>query len=242
VAVKIRVQKYLSEKGIVSRRKAEQWITAGYIFINGEKVTTLGTRLDPEKDRLTIDPRATAATQYHYFLFNKPEGIVTVNPAPGEKAIKDIVDLPADVVPVGRLDKDSSGLILLTNDGVAARRIMAPLFAHEKEYEVIFYGPVTDAALNQIAKGMVLFGKKTRPVRIKKVGPDRVYMTLTEGKNRQIRRMGEKVGFPVKALTRVRLLNFTIDDIPQSSLHELHGKELEELYRILKLDRVQTPR
>ncbi len=230
----IRIQKYLSEKGITSRRNAESWIASGFISVNGTVVTEPGTRIDPDKDTVTIAPEALKE-ELHYYLFNKPKGIVTVNPHPGEQAIGDIVELPNSVVPVGRLDKDSSGLILLTNDGVVARRIMDPAFEHEKEYEVLFHTKITDEALEQISQGMVILGERTRPVLVTRLGPARARMVLTEGKNRQIRRMCDKVGFPVKELKRVRLLSFHDTGLIPGKLKELKPDEVQELYRTLEL-------
>jgi len=233
----IRIQKYLSDRGVCSRRKAEEWIKSGYIKINGSTIDVPGTRFDPASDVLEIDPRATENENLLYFLFNKPRGIVTVNAQEGELEIKNIVHLPEGVFTVGRLDKDSSGLIFLTNDGVAARRIMEPRFDHEKEYEVSFFTEIPDETLKKLSSGLHLFGKKTRPIKIKRMGSYRIRMVLTEGKNRQIRRLCSGLGYPVKKLKRVRILNFELGNLPLGKLKKLSGPDVIKLYKALGLDR-----
>jgi pseudouridine synthase len=236
----IRIQKYLSEMGIASRRKSEEWIELGLVFLNGKVVDEPGVRFDPNRDKLTLDPAIRQTEEYYYYLYNKPAGIVTVNAQPGEVDISDALKLPKGVVPVGRLDKDSSGLIMLTNDGVVARRLMEPAFDHEKEYEVSFAEPFTDEAAREIEKGMFLFGKKTKPIRIKRLGRFVVRMILREGKNRQIRRMCEKAGFRVKKLKRVRILNFVLGDLPKGRFRLLSKHEIKNLYSYLGLDENRT--
>lgn len=233
----VRIQKYLSDRGITSRRKAEVWLKAGFISVNGQKVTVLGTKVNPSRDEVTIDPAAYRRAPHQYFLFNKPKGIVTVNAERGEKEIRHIVRLPRGVTPVGRLDKDTTGLILLTDDGVAARRIMDPDFGHEKEYEVTFYDAITEDALRRLSQGMVLFGERTKPIKITRIDQTKVRMILQEGRNRQIRRMAYKVGFPVKDLKRVRLLCFEIGDMPEGRLMPLTKEEVQVLYEELKMDK-----
>ncbi|MFH1630726.1 MAG: pseudouridine synthase [Candidatus Aenigmatarchaeota archaeon] len=233
----IRIQKYLSDKGIVSRRKAEKWIAAGYVYLNGEKVTVPGTRFDPRKDNITIDPKATESQNLVYFLFNKPRGIVTVNAQKGETEIKDIVKIPKDVVTVGRLDKDSSGLILLTNDGVVARRVMESQFNHEKEYEVRFTKEIPDSALNMICRRQCMFGEKLKPVKISRLSKFSIRIILQEGKNRQVRRLCEGAGFPVKKLKRVRILDLVLGDMKPGELRQLSEKEVEHLRKILKIEK-----
>ena len=228
----LRIQKYFSDKGIASRRKTEEWISKGYIYLNGEKVTEPGTRLDPTRDKVTLDPKAKEEVR-QYFLFNKPLGIVSVNAQAGEREIKDIVRLPPGVVPVGRLDKDSTGLIMLTNDGVVARRLMEPKFEHEKEYEVSFFKPITDEALEKLSSGLFLFGEKTKNVKIKRLGAYRIRMILKEGKNRQIRRLCEQVGYPARRLIRVRIAGFELNNMKLGQIKQLSKKEIGLLYKML---------
>ena len=188
------------------------------------------------QDVLTLDPR-TKTTAKYYFIFNKPLGIVTVNAQKGEKEIRDIVRLPAGVVTVGRLDKDTGGLIFLTNDGVVARRIMDPAFYHEKEYAVTLYKPISAEALRRLERGVFILGQKTRPAQTRRLSGYKFTLTLTEGRNRQVRRMCESVGCPVRTLIRCRLLNFTLGQLQPGQLKELNKKEQAELFRLLKITR-----
>jgi pseudouridine synthase len=187
-------------------------------------------------DTLKIDKKAHEKPKY-YFLFNKPLGIVTVNAQKGEREIKDIVKLPKGVVPVGRLDKDTGGLIFLTNDGVVARRIMDPAFYHEKEYEVTLYKPVSDKALLTLEHGVYILGQKTRPAKTKRLSGYKFLLIITEGKNRQVRRMCESIGCPVKLLLRKRILNFQLGQLKAGQLKELSNNEKIALFKILGLDR-----
>ncbi len=231
----VRIQKYLSEQGIASRRQAEAWINDGYIKLNGELVTEPGVKFIPGKDKLEIDERVKKQKKY-YYLYHKPRGIVTVNAQVGEKEIKDLIQLPQGVVPVGRLDKDSSGLIILTNDGVVARRLMEPSFEHEKEYLVRLDRPFGEEALREMRSGLYLFGEKTKPMTLKRLGPDRLSMILREGKNRQIRRLWLQVGFTVKELSRVRIVNLELDKLLTGQYRALREAEIKQLYKALKLN------
>ncbi|MGL4369991.1 MAG: pseudouridine synthase [Spirochaetota bacterium] len=233
----VRIQKYLSDKGIASRRKSEEWILQGMISLNGDIVTELGTKFDPRKDTLSLDPSIRETENYSYFLYHKPAGIVTVNAQPGEYEIKDVIKLPQGVTPVGRLDKDTSGLIFLTNDGVAARRIMDPSFEHEKEYEVSFFSPFTEEAAKKMEKGIFIHGSKTRPATVKRLGKYRVRIILTEGKNRQVRRLCEEAGYRVKKLKRVRVLDFLLDELPKGRIRQLKKAEILRLYSALGIDK-----
>ena len=233
----VRIQKYLSDQGIASRRKSEEWIAQGLVYLNGQKVTEPGTRFDPAKDCLTLDPSIAEAQDYVYFLYHKPVGIVTVNAQEGEHEIRDVIRLPKGVVPVGRLDKDTSGLIFLTNDGVVARRIMDPAFDHEKEYEVGFFIPFTDDAAKRIEKGMYLRGERTKPVTVIKAGEFKARLILREGKNRQVRRLCEQNGYRVKKLKRVRVLNFLLGDMKPGEIKQLNRHEIKKLFAAIRLDR-----
>ncbi|MDR1453457.1 MAG: rRNA pseudouridine synthase [Candidatus Margulisbacteria bacterium] len=232
----IRIQRYLSEQGLASRREAAAWITAGYILLNGQKVTDTGAKMVLGADTLKIDKKARETPKY-YFLFNKPLGIVTVNAQKGEREIRDIVKLPKGVVPVGRLDKDTGGLIFLTNDGVTARRIMDPAFYHEKEYEVNLYRPITDKALLNLEQGVYILGQKTRPAKTKRLGGYKFLLAITEGKNRQVRRMCEAVGCPVRLLLRKRILNFQLGTLKPGCLKELSAGEKSLLLKTLGIAR-----
>ena len=232
----IRIQRYLSQEGLASRREAAEWISLGYISLNGKTVTDTGARMIFGVDTLKIDKKARDIRKY-YFLFNKPLGIVTVNAQKGEKEIKNIVKLPAGVVPVGRLDKDTGGLIFLTNDGVVARHIMDPAFSHEKEYEVTLYKPISDESLLNLERGVMILGQKTRPARTKRLGGYKFLLAITEGKNRQVRRMCEAVGCPIRLLLRKRILNFNLGNLKPGQLKELNSGEKSLLFKTLGLER-----
>ncbi len=216
MAFKIRLQKYCSEKGLASRRKAEEYIQKGWIKVNGEVVRELGVKVDPQKDKIELIPEAKEETKkFIYLLLNKPVGYVTNLPKKGEKEAKEL--LPASVRDilhaVGRLDKDSEGLILFTNDGVAAHRLTSPKFDHEKEYEVTVDRKIAEKAIKQYQKGIVILGMRTKPVKIFHLQGNRYSFILREGKNRQIRRMLNNLGYKVLKLKRVRIADYKLGDM-----------------------------
>jgi len=212
----IRLQKYCSEKGLASRRKAEEYIQKGWIKVNGEVVRELGIKIDPEKDKVELVPQAEKEKQsFKYVLLNKPVGYVTNLPKKGEKEAKDLLP-PEDrkiVHAVGRLDKDSEGLLLFTNDGVLAHRLSSPKFEHEKEYEVTVDRKIADRAIKQYAKGITIGGLKTKPVIVSHLKGTTYRFILTEGKNRQIRRMLNNLGYKILKLKRLRIANYELRDL-----------------------------
>src|SRR3989338_6052118 len=207
-----RLQKILSARGIASRRKAEEYILAGLVKVNG-KVAILGQKADPEKDTVEVDGKVVEARkELLYYVMQKPVGVVTENVA-GKKgvmpSVRDLLPkaLQGKLFPVGRLDKDSSGLLLFTNDGVLAYRLTHPKFDHEKEYEVETEQPIPNGALRKLAEGdLKIFGEKTKPATVRRLSPTKFRIAITEGRNRQIRRMCQKVGSPVKTLRRIRIV------------------------------------
>jgi len=232
--VEERLQKILSVRGICSRRKAEEYILQGLVTVNGE-VAILGQKADPEKDTVEVDGKVLEARKYLlYYLFNKPVGIVTTNAnMEGQKTVKDLLpkELQGKVFPVGRLDKETSGLLLLTNDGVLAYRLTHPKFDHEKEYEVTVNDKIHDGALQKLKKGMTISGEKTKPAKVKRVSNRVFNFTITEGKNRQIRRMCQKVGSPVVALKRIRIETIVDNELPEGGLRELTEKERSDILK-----------
>jgi len=222
----MRLQKFLSQAGVCSRRHGEQYILAGRIAVNGRVVAELGTKVDPVQDRVEVDGRPVQLTQtLIYIALNKPRGYVTSCRQPDEKLVVDLVDIPQRVYPVGRLDKDSSGLLLLTNDGRLHHRLSHPSFDHEKEYIVAVDRPIADGALSRMARGMPILGAPTRPAAVKRLTPNRFRITLQEGRNRQIRRMVRKVGHRVTRLQRVRIANITLGRLAPGSWRHLTAKE-----------------
>ena len=228
----MRLQKYLSEHGICSRRRAEEHILAGRVRVNGEVVTVLGTKVDPEKDLVEYDQEVVETPQkLRYIILNKPYGIVTSCLQKGEVTIKDLVEVKERLFPVGRLDKDSTGLVLMTNDGTLAYRLMHPKFLHEKEYVVDTEDPVTEGMLEKIAKGVKIEGVQTAPCKVTKIGPRRFRIVLKEGRNRQIRKMVSKVGTEVVKLERIRIENVRLGSLPQGAWRELNFEEEYELFQ-----------
>ena len=230
----MRLQKYLSSAGFCSRRKGEEYIKAGVVKVNGTVVTELGTKVDPENDRIEVNQTPIQADQNRvYIALNKPKDYVTSCDHPGEKIVLDLVDIPQRIYPVGRLDKDSTGLLLLTNDGRLHHRLSHPSFDHEKEYEVTVRSHISDGALTSLEKGMPMMGTRTRPAKIKRLSSNRFRIVLKEGKNRQIRRMVRKVGRRVTGLKRIRISNIKLGRLSQGSWRHLAEKEKRGLLKTL---------
>lgn len=227
-----RIQKILSARGICSRRTAEEYIKAGLVKVNGVPAT-LGQKADPETDLVEVDGKVIEARkELLYYLLNKPVGVVTTNATSDtQKTVSDLLpkELRGKIFPVGRLDKDTSGLLLLTNDGVLAYRLTHPKFDHEKEYEVRTTDPVTEGQLMKLKQGLMIDGSKTKPAKVLRVAPDKFRITLTEGRNRQIRRMCQKVGAPLRDLTRMRIMTLTDEKLRPGALRALTSPEIQEL-------------
>lgn len=231
----MRLQKFLSAAGVCSRRKGEEYITAGRVAVNGRIVTELGTRIDPEMDLVQVDGKQVESSQPHvYIALHKPQGYVTSCRHPGEKIVIDLVDIPQRIYPIGRLDKDSTGLLLLTNDGRLHHRLSHPSFDHEKEYEVTTAQTITDGALRKLAEGLPLMGTKTRPAKIRRLSDQKFRIVLKEGRNRQIRRMVRKVGGQVARLKRIRVGNVKLGRLAPGSWRYL--TQAEELHLLTSLN------
>ena len=231
MASPIRIQKYLSELDMCSRREAERWLIAGRIRINGKIVTELGTMIDPDRDQLSIETPEKATPVYKYIAFHKPVGIVSNLPTKGERDIRNL--LPAEyskLHTIGRLDKDSEGLILLTDDGVFAKHALAA--QHEREYVVTVSGEFTGGMAERIEEGVTIFGKKTKRSMIEMLESNRFIIRMNEGKNRQIRRMITKLGLAVIRLIRVRY-----GQIPLSHLEPGHYRNLAQY----EIDGIRNP-
>lgn len=226
----MRLQKFLSAAGVCSRRKGEVYIAAGRVRVNGETVTQLGVKVDADVDHVEVDGEpATFDKKLIYIALNKPEGYITSCDHSGEKIVLDLIDIPERIYPVGRLDKDSSGLLLLTNDGRIHHKLSHPSFDHEKEYDVTVAKPISEGALQKMSKGMPLMGSKTRPARIKRLSSQKFRIILQEGRNRQIRRMVSKVGSQVVDLKRRRIANIQLKKLPPGKWRYLTQTELDQL-------------
>ncbi|MFK7780257.1 MAG: pseudouridine synthase [Candidatus Gracilibacteria bacterium] len=230
---KIRIQKYMSQAGICSRRKAEEYIKRGLIKVNGQ-VAKIGESICPETDRVELlDKAIEEQKNFVYYKLNKPRGIETTCAQHNQKNIIDIMDIKERVFPVGRLDKETTGLILMTNDGRLANFLMHPRYEHSKEYIVDTFGPIDDKQLESMEKGLFILGSYTKEAPIKRLASGKFSITLTEGRNRQIRRMVEKVGSGVKKLKRVRIENIELGKLDYGQYKHLTKGELKELFNKL---------
>ena len=227
----IRLQTYIAHAGICSRRKAEHHILNGRVAVNGEVVTRLGTQIDPAVDRVEVDGRPVVqdAEPPVYIMINKPAGYITSCRHGSRRIVMDLVDVPKRVFPVGRLDKDSTGLLLLTSDGDLHLRLTHPSFDHEKEYEVRVADFISDAALEQMRNGIIIDGIRTRKAGVRRLTEKSFRIILKEGRKRQIRRMVESVGNRVTGLHRVRIAGLRLGDLAMGKWRYLTKSEISDL-------------
>ena len=230
----VRLQKFLSSAGFCSRRRGEVYIQEGKIKVNGVVVTELGTKVDPEKDSIEADGRLLSRKPPPlYIALNKPKGYVTSCEQKKEKLVLDLIDISERIYPIGRLDKDSTGLLLLTNNGEIHHRLLHPSFDHQKEYDVTVAKSISDHALKTMADGMVIMGEKTRPAVVRRLSKKRFRIKLKEGKNRQIRRMVKKHENHVIQLKRIRFANIRLGDLAEGAWRHLSEKEKRQLLESL---------
>ncbi len=229
-----RVNKFLSEIGYCSRRKADKLIEEGRVKING-KSTQLGQRI-LASDTISVDGTKIARFQKEkkYIIFNKPRGIVCTTDNKREKNnIIDYINYPTRIFPIGRLDKLSEGLIFLTNDGDIVNKILRSRNNHEKEYEVIVDKPITKEFVLSMQKGIPILGTITKKCKLKKISSNKFNIILTQGLNRQIRRMCEYLNYKVIKLKRVRIMNIQLD-LELGQHREFTISELIEIERLLE--------
>ena len=231
----IRLQKVLADRGVASRRKAEELIVAGRVRVNGELVRTLGTKVDPTA-RIDVDGTATRGLAVRHVALYKPVGVIsTASDERGRATVVDLVSGPERLYPVGRLDVDSEGLLLLTNDGAWAQRVLHPRFGHEREYEVTVTGAVTPAALDRLRKGVRLEEGVARAVTVsvarRSVRGSVLRMVLLTGWKRQVRRMCAAVDLRVTRLVRVRIGSLRLGTLRPGQWRELRRGEFEALAR-----------
>lgn len=224
----MRINKYISETGVCSRREADKWIEAGRVTINGIPAE-LGSTVEPE-DNVCIDGKPIGVrNKFSYIVLNKPVGITCTTEKHIKGNIVDFVNHPQRIFPIGRLDKDSQGLILLTNDGDIVNKILRCENNHEKEYIVSVNKAITPAFIQNMSSGVEILGTKTKPCIVTRIN-DRVFrIILTQGLNRQIRRMCSTFGYGVKQLERVRIMNIKINGLKIGQWRNLTEKELKEL-------------
>ena len=231
--MKQRLQKLLASAGVASRRKSEELISAGRVSVNG-KVVELGDSADPTADEITLDGKPIAAEKKRYLLLNKPTGYVTTLSDPqGRPTVMDLVDVPERVYPVGRLDADTSGLLLFTNDGLFSHRVAHPRFEIDKVYLADLESPLSDQGKHGLERGVELADGMTRPARVEIITKNRkqVRITVHEGKKRIVRRMLEAVGSPVIALERVQLGDLTLKGVEQGQWRDLTGAEVDAMQK-----------
>ena len=226
----MRLNKFISETGVCSRREADKWIEAGRVTCNGEPAA-LGTRV-ADGDVIRIDGKPVGAKKRQiYIALNKPAGITCTSESHVEDNIIDFVGYPERIFPVGRLDKESEGLILLTNDGDIVNEILRCENNHEKEYIVAVDRPITDLSLQMMANGVKIMGVLTKPARVSRIDLKSFRMILRQGLNRQIRRMCSALGYKVRRLRRVRIMHIQLGTLGAGQWRHLTDAERAGLLR-----------
>ena len=232
---KLRIHKYLSQAWICSRRKAEEYIAEGLIKVNG-KTAEIGQLIDPTVDKVEMWEQAVKEQkELLYFKVNKPRWVVTTCANIGEKTILDVINIDKRVFPIGRLDKDTTGLILMTNDWRLANFLMHPRYNHEKEYVVETFWPIMEGSLEKMRNWLSILWSMTKKAKVERVSTGRFTITISEWKNRQIRRMVEKVGSEVKNLKRIRIENIELGNLKEWEYKSLTKSEKDELFKRLDI-------
>lgn len=231
-----RLQKVIAQAGIVSRRKAEELIKDGKVKVNGEVITELGTKVK-ESDRVEVNNKPIEKENKEYYLLNKPRGVITTtSDEHGRKTVTELINTEARIYPVGRLDYDTTGAIILTNDGEFANILMHPSNKIDKVYLAKLEGIIKGEQINTLKNGVMLDDilVKASRVKLKKVNKESntsmVEITIHEGKNHQVKRMFESVGFHVEKLTRERIDIFTINNLKSGEYRKLTPKEVQVVY------------
>lgn len=225
------INKFISETGLASRRGADKLIEAGKVKINGI-TATLGNRVFPG-DKVLVDGKPLKDKEAPiYIALNKPVGIVCTTDKEVHNNIIDFINYPKRIFPIGRLDKLSQGLILLTNDGDIVNKILRASNYHEKEYLVKVDQPITEAFLDKMRKGVEILDTITRKCYVQRISEFEFKIILTQGLNRQIRRMCEALDYEVKNLKRLRIMNITLDDLPKGNWRYLSEREVRQLFQL----------
>lgn len=229
----VRLNKYLSEAGVCSRREADRLIETGRVTVDGKKAQT-GMKIIPGQEVRVGKKLVSKGDEMVVLAVNKPRGIVCTEEKRERNSIVRFLDYPIRVTYIGRLDKDSRGLLLMTNNGDIINRMMRAANYHEKEYKVTVDKEVTDEFLEKMAGGVPILDTVTRPCRVRKIGKYTFSIILTQGLNRQIRRMCEALGYEVKDLLRVRVMNIRLGSLKEGEYRELTDEELDELYSLIQ--------
>ena len=231
--MKIRINKFIAQSGIASRRASDELIKKGQIFLNGNKVTELGTKVDPEKDKISVGDKTISFSKKVYYIVNKPVGYTsTVEDKFAKKLVVDLAPKDIPVFPVGRLDKNSQGLMILTNDGELANRVSHPKYEHEKEYEVIceLHSQKINAIIRKFEQGFSVEFERFRPVKVKNIHLRgkilKLNMVLKEGKKRQIRRMCKAVEWKVLDLRRIRIGKILLGQLKSGSCKKITKEDI----------------
>lgn len=235
----MRINKLLSNFGYCSRKEANRWIEAGRLTFNGGPCK-LGQWVE-EGDVVTLDGQPLRPKDKIYLLFNKPVGIVCTAESGEKDNLIDYIGYPEYIFPVGRLDKDSQGLMLLTNDGELANQVLAAENGHEKLYQVWVNKPISPEFLEGMAKGVLVDGQITRPCELKPQGQASFYITLSQGLNRQIRKMCQAFGYKVLKLERLRIINLELGDLPIGIYRSIEPNELEKLKELIGMSEPDRP-
>jgi pseudouridine synthase len=237
----VRLNAYLARAGIASRRGSDDLIKEGRVKVNDEP-GQLNTYVHPG-DRVEVDGEPVAAQRLNYVLLNKPPGTVTTASDPqGRPTVVQLVDeVPERVVPVGRLDSDTTGALLLTNDGALAHRLAHPRYGVDKVYEVDVEGQPDDAALRRLAEGIELDDGLTAPAEVRRLAPSKIELTLHEGRKHQVKRMCASVGHPVLRLHRSRYAGLTLEGLEPGAWRELEPFEIERLRSASTVRRAPSP-
>jgi 23S rRNA pseudouridine2605 synthase len=229
--MKERLQKIIANSGLCSRRKAEDIIKAGKVLVNGY-VAEIGDKADIEKERITVNGRLLSYERKRYFMFNKPRGYTTTLKDPYEKKIiTRLIRVKERVYPVGRLDKDSEGLLILTNDGEFANRIMHPKYQINKTYYIKANRPISNEHAKEIERGIVIEGIKTYRARVKRISDRELEITIHEGRNRIVRKMLEAMGYAIERLVRLAIGQLEMKDLQSGNYRELSQKEITLIFK-----------
>ena len=227
-AEEIRLNKFLSDAGFCSRRQADRLIEEGHVKVNNE-TALMGQKVNL-LDKVTVDGKEVSREEEQIVIaFNKPVGVECTTDKNNPDNIVDYINYKKRIYPIGRLDKNSQGLILLTNDGALVNNILKASNYHEKEYVVTVDKPITEEFIKQMSKGVKILDQVTRPCVVKKVNKHTFNIILTQGLNRQIRRMCETLGFKVQKLKRVRIMGVHLDNLPIGNYRNLTNSELDSL-------------
>ena len=245
-----RLQKILAAAGVASRRKCEELILSGKVQVNGETVTTLGTKADPSTDVITVEGKPIGAEKKLYLMFNKPKGVITSASDPqGRKIVTDYLKgIKERVYPVGRLDYDTEGLLLLTNDGEFAHLLTHPKHHVPKTYLATVKGVPHGTALDKLKQGVMLGDGMTAPAEVEyyDIDPEEKYATISitihEGRNRQVRRMFDAISHPVTRLKRISFGDLVLGNLKRGLYRHLTKEEVDSLYKLARTTTPHTPK